>query len=486
MPYELAPRPSTSNPYIPVPLKVIPGTHNDKPPAHPAHGHAAAHAKPTGRPSKRQLEEEAEQERSRKKQKMVEVAVPRRGRPPKNKVGMSDSAKKMLNVDAAAQADGRRSGRARMPSLKLREGDSPLTLKLSPRKNAPSSPLTDEPESPTRSPRSAARPSGSTSTSPKSLAVASQPRESNGRFGKKDGSGRPVRKQFFVGARRYMSGYRPYMGMGRAPLLSLENAIEDAEQDEEEDPWDEEESEDEHEQEQVSLVGSSSKMELGEEALEDMVLKRSRDSDESDAYSPKRIRIQERSDDSDLSPQAPPRYLLGQGTLLRPNPISFARRKWATRDDEDDDLPSSAFHKAVDSEGSSMSSPEHSRKGASAHASGSSLLPAARIVDPPLKLTMRPSPMNLARKRWAPLPRSSLVAETQATITQSDQTDTDDDTHVTVTQTVHVSEHKKLTKGVSERPNLEEEAGWYSDDGSYSDPDADDWSEDEVRDIAFH
>ena len=322
--------PSHGTLYVPPPPKIAPeNTVNGK---HATTGHPTV-----GRPAKRQLETEAEG--SQKKQKVADPPR-RRGRPPKNKVGMSDQAKELLKP---ALVDGRRSNRARMPSLKVREGDTALKSRCSPRKNGtPSSPLTAEPDSPLHPDSPLSPQSPTTSSSPKSLAVACQPRETNGRFGKKETTnGRFMRKQFHVG-RRYLQGYRP---LNRGPLLALNQDADSLDHDVE-DAWQEEsDDDDENDQEQVSFA--SPKVEIGEEALEDMVLKRPRDSDDSDAYSPKRIRIQEESGESDTSPQSSPRYLLGQGSLLRPNPISFARRKWASADGGDDDLPPHAFRRTV-------------------------------------------------------------------------------------------------------------------------------------------
>ncbi len=60
-----------------------------------------------------------------------------RGRPPKNKVGMSETAKQLLNVDTPGAVS--RSGRTRVPSMKLRESEPPNRTRVSPRKAPPSS-----------------------------------------------------------------------------------------------------------------------------------------------------------------------------------------------------------------------------------------------------------------------------------------------------------------------------------------------------------
>ncbi|KAI0829727.1 hypothetical protein BC628DRAFT_1314462 [Trametes gibbosa] len=153
-----------------------------------------------------------------------------RGRPPKNKVGMSSKAKELLGVNE------RRSERTRRPSLKLRESEPPPKVKPTPPPpvNAPvSSPLStssvttlplstsqsdednhvhDEENAhiPPKTPVVIKREVVKIPT-PKSLAVAAQPREANGRFGKKESTnGRYMRKNFQItaGGRRLARGRR--------------------------------------------------------------------------------------------------------------------------------------------------------------------------------------------------------------------------------------------------------------------------------------
>ena len=200
---------------------------------------ASASRPPERQPLKRLRTEEAEPPPSPKRQKVVPPPPARgRGRPPKNKVGMSTKARELLGVSE------RRSGRARVPSLKLRESEPPSKGQSSSASNAPVSSAsasstasshvatlsthtpphgsdahehhlrssgTNPPATPS-TPVAAKTETASKLPTPKSLAVASQPRESNGRFGKKASTnGRYMRKNFHftAGGRRMMRTKKP-------------------------------------------------------------------------------------------------------------------------------------------------------------------------------------------------------------------------------------------------------------------------------------
>ena len=113
------------------------------------------------------------------------------------------------------------------------------------------------------------------------------------------------------------------------------------------------------------------------------------------------------SGDSETSPQSSPRYFLGQASLVRPNPMCFARRKWATSDTLDDDLPPS--REPVDDEDEDeddvviVSSAGVTVVEKPAR-EPTLLMPAADIADvrPVVRLSMRPNPANFARRRWGP------------------------------------------------------------------------------------
>ncbi|KAI9061659.1 hypothetical protein FKP32DRAFT_1594172 [Trametes sanguinea] len=159
----------------------------------------------------------------------------KRGRPPKNKVGMSSKARELLGVQE------RRSERTRRPSLKLRESEPPPKVPpgttqapvSSASTSSTSSAVTDSSLSTSIShadaPTVPSEPAPSLAATPvtpvvvkkepavkiptpKSLAVASQPREANGRFGKKESTnGRYMRKNyhFTAGGRRLARNRKP-------------------------------------------------------------------------------------------------------------------------------------------------------------------------------------------------------------------------------------------------------------------------------------
>jgi [histone H4]-N-methyl-L-lysine20 N-methyltransferase len=348
------------------------------------------------------------------------------------KVNMSETARQLLS-GTSAPLDGRRSNRTPKPSLKLREGD-PDTLpktRVSPRRYPPSSSslsaILDSPDSASALPVSPTTPTDTTcampttptdttpvlpkNITPKSLAVAAQPRDSNGRFGKKASTnGRYMRKQFAVG-KRFTLGHK-MLPRPNAMKSIASRALSD---DEHADDDDEKEVHEECVAEDRS-PGSSEHIELGEEALEDVVLKRTSDCD-LDSSPRKKIRITE-SDASDESPTYSPRFIMGKGPLLRPNPISFARRKWAMEEDDStamvksraasvecstaDVTPLAPAAVITSSRNSDSEVDDEDNQNASDGSPSSA--PSTRFFAPMsrmARLTFGPSPMNLAKRRWA-------------------------------------------------------------------------------------
>lgn len=232
-----------------------------------------------GRP-KRRVEDDEEDERPAKKRVI-------------NKVAMSEEARQMLQ---GTSVDGRRSGRARVPSLKLREGEP--GVRVSPRLcPTSSSSLSAVPDSPERKPAPALPETPKTPTTPaahstsvspknltpKSLAVAAQPRDANGRFGKKSGTnGRFMRK--FTVTKRLSFGRR--MVPRPTDIRSIPLLVEDGM-----DGFDDEHGSDDFEYGEYS--DSEGRAELGEEALEDVVLKRTSSDSDPDDVPRKKIRITE-------------------------------------------------------------------------------------------------------------------------------------------------------------------------------------------------
>lgn len=356
-------------------------------------------------------------ERPHKKKKTLLLSRPR-GRPPKHKVEMSAKAQKMLKSDPAD--NGRRSGRTRMPSLKLRENDpSTLKLRVSPRKNpghpAPSSPLSAVPNSddlpqnndlPPMTPmkeESAAE--GPKLPTPKSLAVAAQPREANGRFGKKSTTnGRFMRKNFSFGNKRYSR--RKNKRKDTRPVVKQED----------------QEGVDTQEAHSASssTVGPSAaataeashtraevlgKRPYGDEEMAEEVTKRMCRADSE----------VEDDDEESLIARLPAIPKVRSALLGRPNPIAFARRKlWSHTPEgpsrsasmsvslptDDDSTP--PITPEVDDHAGSVLDEEYSDEEVSA---GSDV----DLADPPRfrsmlgfrSLTARPSPLNYARHRWA-------------------------------------------------------------------------------------
>ncbi|GBE81328.1 predicted protein [Sparassis crispa] len=410
---------------------------------------------------RRRVVEDVGDERPVKKKK-TSTGRPR-GRPPKNKVGMSIKAKELLNVGVPK---GRRSGRARVPSLKLRESETPklaMPFSLLPKPSSTSSlsatesddpidVIGDGPEEPTVEGNSNSDDSPQSEDSPKlltpkSLAVASQPREKNGRFGKKaDTNGRYMRKnfQFTVGGRRFS---RAHKALNRAKYRSRILRRPETSESEDDRPLIEDlmsHKRYEIEEEKEEDERPSKRLRLEEESL-------SPDEDEEDDGNPFLL-----PSDSEL----PQRSHAGLALFRAPNPMTFARRKWApmlTGDsaaiadstdgtqvstDEDVDLPitpeddvdpaltisepldldeiEGRLETVDDDDGDSVSSRP--------------LLSATYVP----KLTFRPSPINLAKRRWAPVP-SRLHERADADVqkpsiplmqdTQSDIDYSDSDTH---------------------------------------------------------
>lgn len=363
---------------------------------------------------------EEEDPRPAKKTKAVKVAKGPVGRPRQTKVNMSATARQILN---ATSGDGRRSGRTRVPSLKVRENDPdpPATGRVSSRlypPSSPSQPHTDHRDPPPSLPVTPTTPTSGSPASPKavtpkSLAVASQPRDANGRFGKKAATnGRFMRKTFAVRK-------RPLLGHMMQPRpTSIKTMLTQALSDDEDGDEDGDELglyEDVLSDELYSDMTEG--VEFGEEALEDVVLKRNSESDLDDSPRRKKIRITD-SDASDVSPTTSPRFVMGRGSLLRPNPISFARRKWAMEEEQTSGGVTTKTRVSVETtvevDGPSKLGPaavitsrhteieveevnaQETLNDSPSGASARYLAPAARAA----RLTFKPSPMNLAKRRW--------------------------------------------------------------------------------------
>ncbi|GJE94461.1 SET domain-containing protein [Phanerochaete sordida] len=386
-------------------------------------------ASTTAHNQKRHVEHE-EDSRPAKKQKPAFMT---------RRPAMAQQAKQTVQEMRALKEkmDGRRSGRTRVPSLKLREREPHVPpTRVSPRRYPPStsslSAAPDSPDRPLALPASPTTPTGITPVSPKnitpkSLAVAAQPRDANGRFGKKASTnGRFVRKQFSV--RKRFLGHT--MNPRPTALKSVITTVVEDGADEDED----DEDDDENDPSSDLLAEGVEHVEFGEEALEDVVLKRSSDSSDLDESPRKRIRLSD-SDASDTSPTFAPRFVMGRGSLLRPNPISFARRKWAVDDDEtlgtrlskkaSSDIqqlaPAAVITTRTDSE------PEEAEPQAGLDAPTRLTTVAVRTA----KLTFKPSPMNFAKRRWAPSGTAEEPTSRQSSLRRdtkpSDLADSQDD-----------------------------------------------------------
>ncbi|CAL1707732.1 unnamed protein product [Somion occarium] len=388
-----------------------------------------------------------------------------RGRPPKNKVGMSAKAKAILGTVAPAN-DERRSGRARIPSMKIRESEPPvspvspvlkspvLRLRISPRKNPPTpttSPLSAPPSSdrmpvdvtfplsgrPMTPPPSGSSQEGVIKT-PKSMAVASQPREANGRFGKKSNTnGRYMRKQYMMGGRLARPGCRSVRLILNRHKPPGEGAEADRIRSDDEVDSDGQ-STLSHEDVEESLI-------FGSQPLHNMLGKRSRDdqdthgrdehaferrlleaedgrmasgrfhrfdADYDDAYDED---DEDEPDENDMEKvtysceHSPVTSRVGMSLLSRPNPMSFARRKWAPADedaasDNDVDLSITREDDIELRAAGALSADEDCDEDIDddgLFSLSSRLIPRGPYVG---QMTLKPSPLNLARRRWAPPP----------------------------------------------------------------------------------
>ncbi|CCM03329.1 uncharacterized protein FIBRA_05457 [Fibroporia radiculosa] len=398
------------------------------------HGYA-----PPKRPYKRRREADGiDVERPTKKQK-PSTGRPR-GRPRKNKVGMSAKAMEILQVPehkAAAKASpesGRRSSRTRMPTLKLRESEPPKPRMQSiSRPPASTSSLStacseDEIVLPGTPPREVAEIEESPKLpTPKSLAVAAQPRDSNGRFGKKSNTnGRYMRKSFTIGGRRRARAHRPVIKVRsrvepkegdseveRGEIFSLPTPIV-----------------------KVESSGSTSQKRPLEEVGRASTKKICLDGDEdSDADHGDLSPLSDSADSSEETEYRRPSLLStgmkhGASLLCAPNPMTFARRKWAPAPADTSSRTSTVadgIHSSTEDDTDLPVTPEDDGNleylgvkeldqrfgfgqdatqdaGHSALAPSPSLPPSSYVG----KLTLKPSPINLARRRWAPPPPTKL------------------------------------------------------------------------------
>ncbi|KAI1796521.1 hypothetical protein LXA43DRAFT_987999 [Ganoderma leucocontextum] len=438
------------------------------------------------RPVRRQRTEEAEEQGpSPKRQKVTTptaTSAPAptgrpRGRPPKNKVGMSTKARELLGVSE------RRSSRTRVPSLKLRESEPPSKGKASPIASSSKAPLStastsssssansDSSDSSLSAPHSEAndrhhlRSSGSTLPpepctpvsikteaapklpTPKSLAVASQPREANGRFGKKaTTNGRYMRKNFHptAGSRRMQRGRRPNKlrpkaivagasGDGTGGVASrVETVARGSSEAQYQSPKRSlQESEDEVEEEERH---KRRKVDADEDEESQILVKVEGEEADLSAAS-----YGEEVEEEDLQPFRRPLLTAsksGAGLLSRPNPLTFARRKWTSSvppedpeeipiladvycrqssTDDDTDLPvtpeDDVEHPvvAVDESGD-VDSDESSQEREEVDESDGY---RPMFVRPKLMVkaayagsrsfTFKPNPLNMARRRWGPV-----------------------------------------------------------------------------------
>ena len=441
------------------------------------------------RPVKRQRTEEAEERDPSPKRHKVTTSTATststgrpRGRPPKNKVGMSTKARELLGVSE------RRSSRTRVPTLKLRESEPPSKGKTSPIAPSPKAPLStastsssssansDSSDSSLSAPHSEAndrhhlRSLGSTLPpepctpvsikteaapklpTPKSLAVASQPREANGRFGKKaTTNGRYMRKNFHptAGSRRMQRGRRPNKARPNAIVTGASGGCEDGTGGEiskaemvapgvSGTQWefpkrlfhsseDERGEEDRHKRRKVDVgVNEESHIRVKVEGEETDLPVTSCEED-----------VEEEED-----PQPFRRPLLtasksGAGLLSRPNPLTFARRKWIpsappedpeeipildchqSSTDEDADLPvtpeDDVEHPVVVEDKSGDVDSEESGHGRE-EVEESDGYSEPVFVRPKLmakaayagsrSLTFKPNPLNMSRRRWGPVSSS--------------------------------------------------------------------------------
>ncbi|KAI0358754.1 hypothetical protein OH77DRAFT_1421217 [Trametes cingulata] len=444
--------------------------------SHAASGTRSASASTSHNPYKRQRTIDDGEEAPPPKRQKLQISK-RRGRPPKNKVGMSSKAKELLGVNE------RRSERTRRPSLKLRESEPPPKTKPStpPLAKAPvsssstssistsSSSTTDSSLSTSQSevveqtvPSETNGPNAPTTPvavkkevvkimTPKSLAVAAQPREANGRFGKKESTnGRYMRKNFHftAGGRRLARGRKPKQEP-KAPLAEVkkEGDGSSAAQVAEAPPAGDANLSISQKRvlDDVEAVDEEERAKRPKLAEEDHVQVKieGEDGDLSAASN------EEASQDEDERLFLRPRLTTTKGSgglLSRPNPLTFARRKWTSvppedppeipnagsscgphsSTDDDTDLPvtpqDDVEHPVVavddgdleddfddyddyEDDDKSDGSPE---RVTFRPALGMGIGMKSSFAGP---MSFKPSPFNLARRRWGP---STSVAVTPA------------------------------------------------------------------------
>ncbi len=419
------------------------------------------------RPYKRQRTVEPEEAPSPKRPKVEPSSsnINRgRGRPPKNKVGMSNVARKLLGVRE------RRSSRTRIPSAKMRASEPPPKGKgssVTGSSNAPVSTASSDPSHEDPSPSSSSLPQTPTKErhlrstgelssvpttpvvvkteggpklpTPKSLAVASQPREANGRFGKKaTTNGRFMRKNFHftAGGRRTMRAKRskPHSKTG-------DNARGDGR-----------DARGEHEDD----LGSDGRYPSHKRSLDEQ--------DEVDADRGKRRRLESEeprvkiegeetdlfsvmneNDEGTASQDECEESLFrrpslaagksGMGLFARPNPLTFARRKWTssvppegTPELQDAEEPLASQSLSTDDDTDPPVTPEDGEEQPAAvadegygdedtadqeddHEMDSDDASDRGFIRPKLMrksnfapALFKPNPLNMARLRWAPTP----------------------------------------------------------------------------------
>ncbi|KAI0779632.1 hypothetical protein C8Q74DRAFT_1316171 [Fomes fomentarius] len=405
------------------------------------------------RPYKRQRTVEPEEAPSPKRPKVEPSSSHHnrgRGRPPKNKVGMSNEARKLLGVRE------RRSSRTRIPSAKMRASEPPPKGKGSsvngssnapvstasassdPPHEDPSPSSSSPPQTPTkeRHLRSTGELSSVPTTpvvvkteggpklpTPKSLAVASQPREANGRFGKKaTTNGRFMRKNFHftAGGRRTMRAKRskPHSKTG-------DNARGDGR-----------DARGEHEDD----LGSDGRYSSHKRSLDEQ--------DEVDAERGKRRRLESEeprvkiegeetdlfsvmneNDEGTASQDECEESLFrrpslaagksGMGLFARPNPLTFARRKWTssvppegTPELQDPEEPHAGQSLSTDDDTDPPVTPEDGEEQPAAVADerygdeDTAEQEDDHEIDSDDATLFKPNPLNMARLRWAPTPAS--------------------------------------------------------------------------------
>ncbi|RPD78165.1 hypothetical protein L226DRAFT_457657 [Lentinus tigrinus ALCF2SS1-7] len=439
--------------------------------SHAASGSRSASAVHKPPPNKRARTTEPEEVPSSKRQKVESASA---SRPAKAKVGMSNEARKLLGVRE------RRSGRARVPSLKMRESEPPpkgkgasstagsskapvstastLSATSSSHSDGPlPTPQTparerhlrsgggDLPATPTTPVVVKSEPSAKLPT-PKSLAVASQPREANGRFGKKASTnGRYMRKNFHftAGGRRVPRGRKQQKLQSRAQ----DGAEPERESDALEGSNDGlssshkrafDEGEDEEDRKRRRVEGDADEPQIKIEGEED---------DLSMLYAEHDNEVDEDAGSQDEG--EPERFrrplpLLGvakSGAALfgRPNPLTFARRKWvssmppedpqeahdgpsnanayssrpsSTTDDDTDHLPvtpeDDVNHPVVvvddDKYGIGDPAEQDDDQGTESDDSASSraFTRPKLMGKPAFGGLFRPNPLNMAKRMWAP------------------------------------------------------------------------------------